>query len=144
VKFSLEEIFEQSLEDDYAISLDGEGYLSRLVYGIKIVKDIESKRIEMLNTMSGGDYYKPLTLDELNLFREKGWRSGVYVLALSNYRTKLLMIEQRIQKHMNGNKSSKQISLLKSQRTRVMNQYSEINKKFNQLKSNNYGDKNAN
>lgn len=140
MKYSLEDVFQQSLKDDYAISLNGVGYKSKLVYGIKIVRDEVSEEIQLLNTMAGGDYYKPLTIEQENLFREKGWRNGVYVLALSNYRTKLLLIEQRIQKHMNGNKSSKQISLLKSQRTRVMNQYSEINQKFNQLKSNNYGD----
>ena len=140
MKYSLEDVFQQSLNDDYAISLNGDGYQSKLVYGIKIVRDNMSKEIQLLNTMAGGDYYKPLTTEQENLFKEKGWRNGVYVLALSNYRTKLLLIEQRIQKHMNGNKSSKQIALLKSQRTRVMNQYSEINQKFNQLKSNNYGD----
>jgi len=140
MKYSLEDVFQQSLKDDYAISLNGDGYKSKLVYGIKIVRDDVSKEIQLLNTMAGGDYYKPLTIEQENLFKEKGWRNGVYVLALSNYRTKLLLIEQRIQKHMNGNKSSKQISLLKSQRTRVMNQYSEINQKFNKLKSNNYGD----
>lgn len=136
MKYSLEEIFQQSKLDDYAIALDGDGYESQMVYGIKIVRDNETKEIQLLNTMVGGDYYKLLTKDQVKVFLEKGWRIGVYVVALSNYRSKLILIEQKIHKVMNGNKSEKQIKALQNQRTRIMNQYSEINQKFNQLNSN--------
>lgn len=136
MKYSLEEIFQQSKLDDYAIALDGDGYESRMVYGIKIVRDNETKDIQLLNTMVGGDYYKVVPQDQVKVFLEKGWRNGVYVVALSNYRSKLILIEQKIHKVMNGNKSEKQIKALQSQRTRIMNQYSEINQKFNQLNSN--------
>jgi len=136
MKYSLEEIFQQSKLDDYAIALDGDGYESRMVYGIKIVRDNETKDIQLLNTMVGGDYYKVIPQDQVKVFLEKGWRNGVYVVALSNYRSKLILIEQKIHKVMNGNKSEKQIKALQSQRTRIMNQYSEINQKFNQLNSN--------
>ena len=136
MKYSLEEIFQQSKIDDYAIALDGDGYESRMVYGIKIVRDNETKEIQLLNTMVGGDYYKVVPKDQVKVFLEKGWRNGVYVVALSNYRSKLILIEQKIHKVMNGNKSEKQIKAMQSQRTRIMNQYSEINQKFNQLNSN--------
>ncbi len=136
MKYSLEEIFQQSKLDDYAIALDGDGYESRMVYGIKIVRDNETKDIQLLNTMVGGDYYKVVPQDQVKVFLEKGWRNGVYVVALSNYRSKLILIEQKIHKVMNGNKSEKQIKALQSQRTRIMNQYREINQKFNQLNSN--------
>ena len=136
MKYSLEEIFQQSKLDDYAIALDGDGYESRMVYGIKSVRDNETKDIQLLNTMVGGDYYKVVPQDQVKVFLEKGWRNGVYVVALSNYRSKLILIEQKIHKVMNGNKSEKQIKALQSQRTRIMNQYSEINQKFNQLNSN--------
>ena len=72
MKYSLEDVFQQSLKDDYAISLNGDGYKSKLVYGIKIVRDDVSKEIQLLNTMAGGDYYKPLTIGQENLFKEKG------------------------------------------------------------------------
>lgn len=142
MKHSLEEVFQQSKLDDYAITLDGDGYESRMVYGIKIVRDNETKAIQLLNTMVGGDYYKELADNQVQVFLEKGWRVGVYVVALSNYRSKLILIEQKIHRVMNGSKSEKQINSLKGQRTRIMNQYTEINQKFNQLNLNQNGNNN--
>ena len=134
MKYSLEDIWVQALEDTYAISLDGKGYQSRMVYGLKIVKDDETNKIELINATRGGDYYREINAEELEIFLEKGWRYGVYVLSLSNYRLKLDLIEQKIHKEMNSRKSKKQIEILKGSRKRVMNKYSEINYKLNQLK----------
>ena len=134
MKDSLEDICVQALEDTYAISLDGKGYQSRMVYGLKIVKDDETNKIELINATRGGDYYREINAEELEVFLEKGWRYGVYVLSLSNYRLKLDLIEQKIHKEMNSRKSKKQIEILKGSRKRVMNKYSEINYKLNQLK----------
>ncbi len=138
MKYNLEDIFAQATEDDYAISLDGDGYESRMVYGTKIIKDQETGIIQILNTMKGGDYYTPISKDELESFIEKGWRYGVFVLSLSNYRSKLDVIEQRIKQYINDKKSEKQIGILKSSRERILSKYSEINSKLNQL---NYGNK---
>ena len=134
MKYSLEDIWVQALEDTYAISLDGKGYQSRMVSGLKIVKDDETNKIELINATRGGDYYREINAEELEVFLEKGWRYGVYVLSLSNYRLKLDLIEQKIHKEMNSRKSKKQIEILKGSRKRVMNKYSEINYKLNQLK----------
>jgi hypothetical protein len=133
---SLESLWEESLKDTYAISLDGSGYSARMVYGVKIVKDDETKQIQIINATRGGDYYSEINKEQLKTFLEKGWRIGVYVLSLSNYRLKLDLIEKKIQKEMNGRKSKKQIEMLKGSRQRVMTKYSEINYKLNQL---NYG-----
>jgi len=138
MKYNLEDIFNQAKEDDYAISLDGDGYESRMVYGSKIVKDTQTGTIQLLNTMKGGDYYVRVNATELESFQEKGWRYGVFVLSLSNYRSKLDVIEQRIKEYINDKKSEKQIGILKSSRERILSKYSEINSKLNQL---NYGDK---
>jgi len=118
--------------------LDGDGYESRMVYGAKIVKDTQTGTIQLLNTMKGGDYYVRVNATELESFQEKGWRYGVFVLSLSNYRSKLDVIEQRIKEYINDKKSEKQIGILKSSRERILSKYSEINSKLNQL---NYGDK---
>jgi hypothetical protein len=91
--------------------------------------------------MKGGDYYISITEDELKSFTEKGWRYGVFVLSLSNYRSKLDIIEQRIKQYINDKKSEKQIGILKSSRERILNKYSEINSKLNQLNQLNYGNK---
>lgn len=136
LKYKLEDIFNQAIKDDYAISVDGMGYEARMVYGIKIIKDLTTKNIEILNTTQGGDYYKSLNEYEVDIFLEKGWRQGVYMLSLSNYRLKLDLIEIKIHKEINGRSSVKQIKTLKSQRERILSKYTEINNKLNII---NYG-----
>ena len=135
------EVFEESKQDTYALTINSHGYESRMVYGIKIIRDNETNEIQFLNTMLGADYYSRLTDDQINVFIEKGWRYGVYVLSLSNYRAKLDIIEKRMQKFISEKKSEKQIRQLKGSRERVLSKYSEINFKLNQL---NNGDKKVN
>ena len=83
--------------------------------------------------MKGGDFYMPVPPEEINLFTEKGWRYGAYVISLSNYRTKLDKVEQSIKKEVNGRNSVKQLSILKSSRERILKRYAVINNKLNQL-----------
>jgi|TARA_R110002060_G_scaffold31836_1_gene42449 hypothetical protein len=139
MKYNLSEIFDEATKDTYAITLDGSGYESRLVYGVKIIRDVKTDSIFIINTTKGGDYYSPIDAEYLEIFLRKGWRMGVYVLSLSNYRSKLDLIEGRIKKEMNGRASVKQIGLLKSQRERILSKYSEINFKLNKLNQINYG-----
>ena len=131
MKDRLQEIYREAVEDSYGVSLDGPGYESRIMFGVKIVQDIPTKEVEIINTLQGGDYYKPLSEGELDNFLAGGWRYGVYQLCLSNYRNKLNLIEQRIQKEINGRASAKQVGLLKAQRKRIMNKYTDINFKLN-------------
>ena len=37
--YSLEDIYEQADKDRFAVSLDNDYYKSKLVYGVKIIKD---------------------------------------------------------------------------------------------------------
>ena len=131
MKDRLQEIYREAVEDSYGVSLDGPGYESRIMFGVKIVQDIPTKEVEIINTLQGGDYYKLLSESELDNFLSGGWRYGVYQLCLSNYRNKLNLIEQRIQKEINGRASAKQVGLLKAQRKRIMNKYTDINFKLN-------------
>ena len=108
--YSIEEVFDQASNDNYAISMTGYNSESHMVYGIKIMKDTSNNEIRLLDTMRRGDHFIPLT--------------------------KLDKIEQRIQKCIAEKKSSKQISIQKSSRERILKKYSEINLKLNQL---NYG-----
>ena len=139
MKYKLSEIFNEATQDTYAITLDGSDYESRLVYGVKIIRDVKTERIVIINTTRGGDYYAPVDNEALQVFLRKGWRMGVYALSLSNYRSKLDLIEGRIKDEMNGRASAKQIGLLKSQRDRILSRYSEINFKLNKLNQINYG-----
>lgn len=132
--YSLEDIYEQAEKDRFAVSLDNEQYKSKLVYGVKIIKDKSSNEIEILNTMIGGDYYCMATKKEIEIFLEKGWRYGVYVLSLSNLRSKLDLIEERIKEELTGKNSQKKYKILKNQREKVLEKYSQLNYKLNQIK----------
>ena len=132
--YSLEDIYNQASKDRFAVSLDNEQYKSKLVYGVKITKDKSSNEVEILNTMIGGDYYCQATEKELEIFLEKGWRYGVYVLSLSNLRSKLDLIEERIKEEITGKNSQKKYKILKNQREKVLEKYSQLNYKLNQIK----------
>ncbi len=132
--YSLEDIYNQAEKDRFSVSLDNEQYKSKLVYGVKITKDKSSNEVEILNTMIGGDYYCQATEKELEIFLEKGWRYGVYVLSLSNLRSKLDLIEERIKEELTGKNSQKKYKILKNQREKVLEKYSQLNYKLNQIK----------
>jgi hypothetical protein len=121
------------LGDRFAISLNGKGYESRLVYGIKIVRDIKTRDVIIINTQENGDYYKPIKEKEIEIFLEKGWRYGVYTLSLSNYRATLDLIESEIHSEINGRKRSKKVSLLKEERDKIMVKYRKTTLKLNEI-----------
>jgi len=137
----LDIVFKQALKDETSKKIDGKGYECRCIMGIKIIRDNLSGEIEIINTKKGGQYYGALSQEEYFIFLENGWKIGVYTLSLSNYRSKLDIIEQRIKQYINDKKSEKQIGILKSSRERILNKYSEINSKLNQLNQLNYGNK---
>ena len=127
----LESVFEEALLDDYGGVLDDKGVEARIVLTVKIVRDRESGVIEILNTAKGGEYYKEITEDEYKIFREKGWRYGIYVVYLSNCRLKLDMLEVRINEHMND-KVRNTIDALQERRKTILNNYTKIKLKLNQ------------
>ena len=135
MRFSLEEIFEQSIGDNYAADVSSRGFTARVVYGIKLVKDLKTDKIKVYNTAKSGDYYQEVEEEEYSIFLEKGWRYGVYVLSLNNIRLKLDKIEGKIKQEVNGRLSKKAILGWKSNRASLMARYSKITKKLNQLKS---------
>ena len=138
MRFKLDDIYSQATKDEYCSVLVSPKETSRMLYGIKIIQDKATGLISIYNTTTGGDYYTELTENEYKVFLENGWRYGVYVLSLSNYRSKLDIIEKRIHKFINDKKSEKQIRILKESRERILARYSEINFKLNQL---DYGNK---
>ena len=82
----LDDVFRDALEDEFGANLDTKTSEARLVFGVKILRDKDSGDVEILNTTKGGDYYEEISLDEYKNFFKKGWRYGVYLVSLSNYR----------------------------------------------------------
>ena len=62
MNYTLEEIFNQAKQDGYSVKIDGEGYSSVILYGIKIVKDEKSSDITILNTGNNLYYYSNVNL----------------------------------------------------------------------------------
>ncbi len=131
--YTIDQVMNQAIEDEYAVELGGEGYRARLLYGCKISQDNETKEVIIQNTSLGGEWYKNISHEQLEIFLDKGWRSGVYELSLSNYRTKLDRIEKSIKNEVNGRKNPKQIQSLKNSRENVLSRYSKIKYKLNQI-----------
>lgn len=130
-KYCLDDVMEQAITDEFSVNVDGDGYQARILYGCKIMQDNETKEIKILNTALGGEWYKPVDFDLLEVFLQKGWRFGVYELSLSNYRIKLNKVERSIKKEMNGRKNPKQIQSLKMSRQNILERYSKIKSKLN-------------
>jgi len=103
------------------------------VFGVKIVRDRETGEIEILNTTKGGDYYEEISKKEYDNFYIKGWRYGVYIVSLSNYRRKLDLINDRIQDLIGKSARKKDIDSLQERRKNIMQRYTKVSKKLNLL-----------
>ena len=130
MRYTLEDIFSQAEEDYKAINLDGESYQARILYGCKISLDEESETITIHNTALGGDYYRIITDEQKEYFKEKGWRLGVYNVCIETYHLKLQKIEDKIKDEMNTKQNPKQIKHLKTHRERIIKMYNKINTKI--------------
>jgi len=131
--YTLIDVWNQAKEDCFTANLDGEGYEARILYGCKISKDNDTNMVQLQNTSRGGEWYLQLGPDEIEIFLKMGWRIGIYMLSLSNYRLKLDRIEMLIKMEVNGRKNPKQIQSLKSSRQRILEKYSKIKNQLNQL-----------
>lgn len=135
--YSLEEVFNQSNKDRYAARLNGVGYISNTLYGVKIIRDNITSDVEILHAQFSEGYYAELTEDQVKIFLDNGWRYGVFVVALSNYCLKLDSIENKIKDAMSRRGSKKLVQMLKDRRDEVLNKYTEINNKLNKIKNDN-------
>lgn len=131
--YTLIDVWNQAKDDCFTANLDGEGYEARILYGCKISKDNDTNMVQLQNTSRGGEWYLQLDPDEIEIFLKMGWRIGIYMLSLSNYRLKLDRIERLIKMEVNGRKNPKQIQSLKSSRQRILERYSKIKNQLNQL-----------
>ena len=126
--FTLNEVFEQAKSDRFSGNIDGLGYESRLVYGVKVSRDNRSGDVQLFNTTKGGMYYERLSDDETDVFLKNGWRSGVYIVFLSNNRDRLKSIELSVRNEFNsGRPDASKIRHWKSRRKRILQRYNNVN-----------------
>ena len=137
MRYTLLKVFEQAKADEFSATLDGEEFEARILSGIRIEQNKITKDTIIHNTTIGGDFYQEIKKEEYEIFYQKGWRYAVFVVCLSNYRRKLSMIENKIKREVNTRKNAKHIMNLKNARERIMNSYTKVNKKLNQIKQTN-------
>jgi len=136
--YSLEEVFNQSNEDRYAARLNGVGYVSNTLFGVKIIRDNITSIVEILQLKYIESYYLELTEDQIKIFLDNGWRHGVYVVALSEYRLELDFVENKIKDILSRKGNKKNVRIHKDRRAEVLKKYTEINNKLNKLKTSSY------
>ena len=128
--YDLKDIFDQAFTDNKSLKRIENGYQSVSLLDVKILKDDYTHGIVLLNTSKR--YYQRLTDQEFDTFKGKGWRYGVYVVTLSNYRSKLDKVEKSIRDEVNGKGSEKTIRQLKATRDSLMSNYTQLNNKLNE------------
>lgn len=133
--YSIDQVFQQALIDRESALLNSSLYQARLLRGIKIVRDNETLEIEIFNTTIGGDFYKEITPEQYKLFLDNGWKVGVYVISLSNYRRKLVKIEQSIKDELSNRKNAKSIKMAKQRRLTILKNFSEVSNKLKELQN---------
>lgn len=133
--YSLEQVFNEALLDRESALLNSRLYQARLLRGIKIVRDNETLEVEIFNTTLGGDFYKEITPEQYKLFLENGWKIGVYVICLSNYRRKLVRIEERIKEELNSRKNAKSIKTSKHRRLTILKNFREVSNKLKEFQN---------
>jgi len=129
--FSLLEVFNQA-EDDYNSKLlTSKGVQSFLCHGFRIDKEIKSENIRIIDMTKSGDFYKEISPDEYLTFQYLGWKKAIYVLYLSNCRTKLSNLEDRIKNALVNNESVKLIRKLKARREQILKNFNKVKTKLN-------------
>lgn len=129
--YSLGDVFKEAQQDSYTRELHGKGFQSYMCYGYKIVKDLSTNFISIINMTQGGDFYKYATKTEIDTFYTLGWKKAIYVLYLSNCRLKLEKVETRIKDAMVNNESVKTIRKLKSSREQIILRFNKVKNKLN-------------
>lgn len=119
-----EEIFHQAKFDSLATRLITPYSESYIYKGIKIEKT--ETDIAIYNTKILGDTYTEISDDQYDVFFNLGFRMGVYNLCIFNYNCSLNGIQSKIRTELTNRNNQKHYHSMKSQRTYIMNKYTEI------------------
>jgi len=130
--YTLEEVFDQANADNYAAVLNGVGYTSRTLMGIKIVRDDITKQVQLME-----GFFTELESKEIEPFLERGWRYGVYIASLRNHRIKMDLIDRGIRNEMNSSRSDKRLDELRALKAESLKNYTAINSKLDKLNNDN-------
>jgi archaellin len=114
---------------------NGNGYTSVSLYIVKIIKDTQSGEVVIYSSELSDNWYTELTEKEINIFKNNGWRYGVYVLTLSNFSLKHRRLCTTLELVNISKKNSKHsASYLENEIRSVEEKQNEIQIKLNKIK----------
>ena len=129
----LDEVFNQAREDPASINLDGKGYKTSILLGVKIAKDNGTGEIKIYDPTKSINYYIEIDQFLYKLFKSLGWRKAVLTITLDKYKDKLERIKRGINKEMNASQSQKRLNFFKESRNQILKKYYKLTIKLNQL-----------
>tara|TARA_R110000803_G_scaffold150171_1_gene215579 strand:+ start:1209 stop:1631 length:423 start_codon:yes stop_codon:yes gene_type:complete len=132
----LRDLFKQAGDDHLSVKIKEPEFIAHMMYGWRISKEFHSSNITIICISSGGDFYREATEIEYNIFRELGWKSAIYVLYLSNCRSKLSKLDARINVSIVENESIRTIRKLKSSRQQILRNLNKVKSKLNKNEQN--------
>lgn len=133
--YTLDEIFNQALQDSLAANVDSHGYEARIGYGTKITRDKNTGEVEFFNCTAAGGFYQTISEEDIENFLQKGWKIGAYVLYLSNNRIKLDLIDRQIRREINSSNNPASIKSLKNKKEATIARYNKINLKLKSIQN---------
>lgn len=132
---TLNQIFDIAILDNYALRYNGNGYIAVTLYSVKIIKDLATDEVRIYSQGKSDVWYTEVTEKELDNFKNKGWRYGVYVLSLSNFSLKHSKLCTMLELYKLSKKKGKSsIAFLENEIRMVEEKQKEITIKLNKIK----------
>lgn len=132
---TLNQIFDTAVSDKYALRYNGNGYTAVTLYSVKIIKDLATDEVKIYSQGKSDVWYTEVTEKELDNFKNKGWRYGVYVLSLSNFSLKHSKLCTLLELYKLSKKKGKNsITFLENEIRMVEEKQKEITIKLNKIK----------
>ncbi len=130
--YTLDQVWNQAIDEKLCVELDTIHTEARLLYGCKLVRDRYTGKVQFYNTMVRGDRYILLKDYELRVFTKHGLKQGVYSLMMNDILGKIEDINQKIRTEVNNRNNPNRISTLKNLRTNLINSFYRNTKEFKQ------------
>jgi len=127
--FTDAQIFAEAWKDSFGVKTDGLSHQSVFLYGVKISKSKEDGSVVIENVGSNSPTYIGINDHQRDVFDRKGWRKGVYSVAMFNLQN-LVDRYTNILSKQKDESMIKQYSELKSRYESKLNKIKEKNERI--------------
>lgn len=132
--YTMSEIFDEAWRDKAAARSVFYSHKSVFYNGVKMsASRVGEQTYTLENIGKGGNYYTELNEEEINVFLEKGWRQGVYNVAIKNHQNKIEVLNRAI------NRTTKSKKIDEAKKEMLISEYNNLLEttieKLNKIKS---------